>query len=603
MPILLATSLLTSASVSAADRTSADVAKQIDQLILDELSAEKTPAAPASADEDFLRRISFDIAGTIPSAREVTLFGLDPDPDKRIKAIDRLLQSDDYAESWARYWRDVIMVRATNQRARVANQPFIDFMRESLKENRGWDEITRDMITASGEVVENGETLLIFAQEGSPEDIAGEVSRIFLGIQMQCANCHDHPWDRWNREQFHELAAFFPRIGLRREAGDPRTYRVVSVDGGNDRQSRIEQFRKNLPNIFRFADRNRDGKLTKSETQRGPLSRQFDNFVRLADKNGDGALTLTELKEMPQPQQNQPGRGRAEHFMPDLNNPGDPGKKTDPRFFVTRATPKSGLDDLERRDLLANYITSTRNEWFAKAFVNRMWAEMTGEGFYMPIDDMGPDRSATYPEVLDLLASEFRSHDFDIQWLMKTIASTATYQREIRPQDESGQTPPFAAATPTRLRGDQLYNAITKVLGGEQAQSRRPVRGGGNGQSMMGRRTNARDGFAALFGFDPSTPQADITGNVPQALFMMNSPLLNSQINSRGFTRLAGLLRKYPDDEDAIPELYLMVLSREPSEKEMTIAKKYITRVGNRGEAFEDLMWTLLNSSEFLSKR
>ena len=100
-------------------------------------------------------------------------------------------------------------------RAPIVNQSFVSWMTESLKANDGWDDIARAMITASGDVRENGDTAIIFVQEGSPEDIAGEVSRIFLGIQMQCANCHDHPWDRWKRDEFHELAAFFPRISLR----------------------------------------------------------------------------------------------------------------------------------------------------------------------------------------------------------------------------------------------------------------------------------------------------------------------------------------------------------------------------------------------------
>ena len=118
-----------------------------------------------------------------------------------------------------------------------------------------------------------------------------------------------------------------------------------------------------------------------------------------------------------------------------------------------------------------------------------------------------------------------------------------------------------------------------------------------------GRGDSGRVAVAATFGFDPSTPQADITGNIPQALFMMNSPLVNSQINAKGFTRLSGLLRRYSDNDDALSELYLMMLAREPSDRERKIFTEYLAEVGNREEAFEDIMWSLLNSSEFLSKR
>lgn len=605
------TGLVLVSSASAAELTGqqseSNVAREIDRLIQAEHAAAGVQPAPLAADEDFLRRVTFDIAGTLPQPRDVTLFGLNPSRSKRTDAVEKLLGSDEYAETWARYWRDVIFSKATNMRAGFVNQSFIRWMTESLKENNGWDDIAQDMITASGDVRENGDTALVFVHEGSAEDIAGEVSRIFLGIQMQCANCHDHPWDRWKRDQFHELAAFFPRIRLQpvREEMRTVTYNVVSVTGSSGPANRREQLLQNLDRLFRFLDRNQDGKLTKVEAQRNPnFGRNFQQILDLGDKNKDGGLTKAEFRELPAPPANQPGRGSMEHFMADLLNPSSPGTQIDPKFFVTGVTAKAGLADLERRDLLSKYITSTRNEWFARAIVNRMWAEMTGEGFYMPIDDMGPDRTPSFPEVLDLLSEQFVQNGYDLQWLMKTIAMTQTYQRQIRPTDPSGEVIPFASATPTRLRGDQLYNAImTSLTGNTQIANPRQLGRNMAGGGMYRGARNPRDAFSQLFGFDPSTPQADITGNVPQALFMMNSPMLNNQINASGFTRLSGLLRKFPDNEDAINELYVMILAREPSEKELGIFKDYLAEVGNRNEAFEDLMWSLMNSSEFLSKR
>jgi hypothetical protein len=217
----------------------------------------------------------------------------------------------------------------------------------------------------------------------------------------------------------------------------------------------------------------------------------------------------------------------------------------------------------------------------------------------MPIDDMGPQRTALFPEVLDLLADGFVASQHDIKWLFRTIANTETYQRNIRARDASDTSPPFAAASPTRLRSDQLYSALTKVLGVEESQAQPAGRGPGN---PFGDRS-PRGQFNQLFGFDPSTPQEDITGTVPQALFMMNSPTINRLASAEGDTRLSRLLTKFDDNEDAINELYLLVLAREPSTKEMKICLDYIAQVSNRKEAFEDLMWSLLNSSEFVSKR
>jgi hypothetical protein len=583
----------------------AEVAAEVDRLVGAELKANEIEPAGISVDEDFLRRITLDLAGTLPLSRDVTLFGLSPNRTKREQAIERLLDSDEYAAAWARYWRDVIFVRATNMRAGFANQSFVSWMTDNLSENKSWADIATEIITATGDVRENGDTALIFAQEGSPEDVAGEVSRIFLGIQMQCANCHDHPWDRWKREEFHELAAFFPRISVRpiREDNRLQSYEVVSVNQSANPRDRFRELKENADRVFRFADRNKDGKLVKTEVGRTPLARAFDALLERGDKNKDGGLSLTELKAVEFPMPMQVGRGSTEHFMADLDDPSSRGEKIEPKFFLTGYTPKSGLDDIDRRETFSKYLTSSRNEWFSRAFVNRMWAEMTGEGFYSPIDDMGPDRDAVFPEVLDLLAAQFSSNGYDIRWLMKTIALTQTYQREVRSAEPGTEAIPFASATATRLRGDQLYSSIITVLGNENAAGRGRGQQMGTGGGMYRGARSPRDQFSQLFGFDPSTPQADITGNIPQALFMMNSPLLGGQINARGFTKLTGLLRRFPDNEDAINELYVMILSRETSDREMKITTEYLAEVGNREEAFEDLMWSLLNSSEFLSKR
>jgi len=589
--------------LQAQDSSSAATAGQLDQLILNELTAAETAPAAVSTDEDFLRRVSLDIAGRLPSAREITLFGLNPDPGKRSEVVDRLLASDAYAETWARYWRDVILMRATNQRAPLVSSSFIAWMTEMLRENRGWDEITTEILTASGDVREVGSTALMFAHEGVTEDITGEVSRIFLGIQLQCANCHDHPWDSWKREQFHELAAFFPRVGVRPIREEMRTvsWEVVSVNSTRDPRSRFADLQERAPGLMRFYDRNRDGRLTKGEIGRSPLARGFDLLLERGDKNKDGGLSLTELKELRPPVPAQPGRGSSEHYMQDLSDPSSRGKKIDPKFFVTSAVARTGLSDLDRRELLARYITGTRNEWFARACVNRLWSEFIGEGFYMPIDDMGPERTASHPKVLDLLASGFSQNQYDLKWLVRTITLSDTYQRAIRTA-EAAETP-FASATATRLRSDQIYNSIMTVLG-SGANSRRTPPGRNMAAAGMGRRPrDPKDQFALIFGFDPSTPQADLTGKVPQALFLMNSPQVNAQINAGFGTRLGRLVRRFPDDHDAISELYMMVLARDPSAAELKICRTYIAEVENRNEAFEDLMWSLLNSSEFVSRR
>jgi len=577
------------------EQSALQIAAKVDRLLQKTHDARGTKAAEIIQDEYFLRRVMLDLTGQLPKPEQVTLFGLDPDPAKRSKKISELINTKNYAVNWSRYWRDVIFSRATEQRSLISQQSFEDWLTQQFEQNRPWDAIAKSLLTATGDVRENGATALIFAQGGEPAEIAAEASRIFLGIQIQCANCHDHPSDIWKREQFHELAAFFPRVRVRpvRDA-QRRSFEVVSYDVQNASRSALNI---NPQFLMRNLDRNKDNNLSKSEVANSRLAQRFDRILQLADKNNDKMISLAELKNMPVPE-NLRRRTQTEYNMPDLSNPSSQGQRMNPVLFTSGDRVASGLTDIARREQLAKQMTNPDNPWFAQAFVNRMWSEMLGSGFSMPVDDLGPSRVASYPEVLKLLSEQFVQQKYDIKWLLTTIANTQAYQRSLQTQTQTADVE-FAAAIPTRLRADQIYNTLVTILGTPANTSRSRQRGnngyrGGN---------SIRRAFGQLFGYDPSTPQNDITGTVPQALFMMNSPVINNAIDTRSGGKLAGILRDFEDNDEAIAELYLLVLAREPARDEINISKNYIREVGNRSEAFEDLMWSLLNTSEFLSRR
>ncbi len=270
--------------------------------------------------------------------------------------------------------------------------------------------------------------------------------------------------------------------------------------------------------------------ISKEEGKQGfNGGRLFERQLEIGDTDKDGQLSLAELKKMPQ-QPMQRGRGSAEYHMPDLQHPQAEGKKLDPTFFLGNLTPGPGLSDLDRRRSLARYITSPDNPWFAKAFAGpAIWGQLASEGFYMPIDDIGPERTANYPAALEALAAGFTASGYDVPWLFRAIANTETYQRQIRPRDPAAPAPAFASATPVRLRADQLYSAIARVLGFKED-------GGGQRQQPMGGpyqpdRT-LRGQFHVKFGFDPSTTPDELMGTIPQALYMMNSGLINNLIRA-----------------------------------------------------------------------
>lgn len=288
-------------------------------------------------------------------------------------------------------------------------------------------------------------------------------------------------------------------------------------------------------------------------------------------------------------------QGRStEHYMPDLEHPELQGKVMTPVFFITGQKLRLGATDQERRQTLARWMTSPQNEWFGKALVNRIWSELVGEGFYEPIDDIGPERECAAPNTLEYLAAAFASSGYDIQWLFRTVMATELYQRASQPRRTS-QEPPLVANVPQPLRGDQVFDSLLNTLGLQGYEQR----GSGGGYARPGAQSG-RAQFNGVFGYDPSDRRGDVSGSIPQALLMMNASFVNSGISGRDRRGVLGQLLQIDDDEDLAIELYLHCLSRQPNEQELAECLAYVEEVGNRTEAFEDLFWALLNSTEFL---
>lgn len=578
-------------------RDASDVARELDRLANDHLERMSAQPAPLASDEDFLRRVSLDLTGVPPSPGEVTLFSFNPSSEKRAELVNQLLESDAYAANWSRYWRDVIFSRATDERTRRFQPVFENWLKERLAENESWDEIVTQILTATGDVSEQGSTALVMVHGGDPAEIAAEASRIFLGIQIQCANCHDHPTDQWKRADFHELAAYFTRVQFRQQMdGDRRTFVVSSLSERSNR-GRPQDLIQNADRLVRLMDRDGDGKISKQETANNPFERLYDRLVPLVDKDQDKMLSVEEIKSTPIMER--PGQGSAEYFMPDLNDPSSKGTPVHPVFFVNAEPAPQELSDVARRTFLAETMTAPDNPWFARAFVNRLWSEFTGAGFYMPIDDMGPERIAYAEEMLDVLAGQFVAHEYDIKWLMKTIVLTHTYQRALSADSDMM----FASGAPTRLRADALYDSFVKALGMDTNTNFVALRRRTNMAGPLGYFRTPRFQFTQLFEYDPSTPQADVTGTIPQALFLMNSPQVENAIQQTRGGKLTQILDQFEQDDAVTRELYLTVLSRQPTESELNIAREYLQEVDDRREAFEDLYWSLLNSSEFRTKR
>jgi hypothetical protein len=497
---------------------------EIDRLVAKELEQNKVEPAKVTTDEQFIRRVTLDLTGQLPLPADVDEFAADTSSNKRAKLIDKLLASEEFAQHWARYWRDVVTARLPEARFKFLSTTFEKWMAEELQKNKSWGDIARAMITASGELRfdepgKNGAAFFLAAHRGNdaPAEQAAETSRIFMGIQIQCAQCHDHPSDQWKRVQFHELAGYFARL---RE----RPLRQAGIQG-------------------------------------------------------------VELISAPQ----------GEHEMPSKEDP-KKGFTTHPQF-LNGHSPGRNLPDEKRRESLANDIVNKNNYWFAGAYVNRIWGELMGQSFYQPVDDMGPKKEAVFAGVLTRLTGSFRASNYDIKGMFRDIMNSETYQRQIRLGESTDQHLHFAAAYPTRLRADALWDSLVSVLGSlgpkmpPNTNTKGRPQGGFEGQ------------FKAEFDFDPSLKPDEVEGSVTQALLMMNDQTINQRIRAQGTNLLGRILTAYPNNNDALRMVYLRTLARKPTDHEMDKCRQYVEKTNNRAEAFEDILWALLNSTEFQTKR
>jgi hypothetical protein len=315
-----------------------------------------------------------------------------------------------------------------------------------------------------------------------------------------------------------------------------------------------------------------------------------------------------------------------------------------PKFFLASAKSDGQLpetiDAVARRNLGASYVTGQDNPWFARAFVNRMWYALFGESFYDAVDDLGPERTPKAQELVETLADQWQRGGYDIHWLFRTIMGTKAYQRKTRSTTSAAGKTAFASNCPSRLRSDQIVESLSEALGlpedlaavptaanrgplgrlaaGAQEPGKGKVQNAkkalesaglasapaqGKGGAKVMRLGGPRNAFNTLFGVDPSVPNEDVMGTIPQALFLMNGPMVHNRTQARPGTVLGEILSTSPNERAALNALYVRVLSRPPSAKEVDACSAYLERVGNRMEVFEDIYWALINSTEFVSRR
>jgi hypothetical protein len=375
-----------------------------------------TPAKPAG-DSEFLRRVYLDLAGSVPTYEETVAFLDSKDPARRNKLIDRLLADPRYAQHQADVWDMILFGRRPPGYDTDKREGFEGWMKSRFEKNVPYDSWARELLKAEGNSAENG-ALYYVQYRNAPEDAIEAIAQTFLGVQLHCARCHDHPYENWKQLDFYGMAAFLARLD------------VVSVGK-----------KGNLP-VYAIG-----------EYESGDL--QFTGPAKNAVPGKKGEPVKPKFLA-----------GAA------LDEPPAKGEKP-ARFADKKMPPKPKFS---RKDQLADWITRPDNPYFARAIANRVWAQYMGRGIVYPVDNLSESNKPSIPGLLDTLAKELVAHKFDLKWYIRELVNSRTYQLSGAGTGEA--MPAFYQHARSRpLSAEELVEAWRIVTGYtvvEQAGGKKP---------------------------------------------------------------------------------------------------------------------------------
>jgi hypothetical protein len=534
------------------------------------------PSGPA-ADTEFLRRITLDVVGTLPAPGEVRSFLGDRSPDKRVRKIDELLAHPMHAALWATRFLDITgcdvaaMEGPAEIRPRLARM-WHDWFRTRLAGNVPYDQIVRGVLCATSrdgaevrEWVERESARLQAAQAGDATDYAAKpgldlfwrrfasdgyfpieqmaerAAAAFLGVRIECAQCHKHPFDRWTQTDYRAFANVFARVQF-----------GLSPEGLAAAAELLEVRRRSDPG----------GVLP-------PTPRLREVYVA----------------ERPARQLADPATGRR---------------------LVPRALGGPTLEaegDCDLRERLFAWLTGPGNPYFARSFVNRVWAAYFGVGLVDPVDGFSVANPPSNPRLLDALATDFVAHGYDIRQLEQTILRSRAYGRSSVPAEGSlDDQSNFTHAVPRSLMAEVLVDVLNAALGVPGEFGRDAPREA-RAIEIATNRVESPDlaRIFRIFGRPQRTAVCDCERPrepaVPQTLFLMTDSGLLAKIRSG---RVKGLCESCLGDSDIIDELFLATFSRVPAEDERRAALDHLRSRTDRSAALADVVWALLNTREFI---
>jgi hypothetical protein len=501
----------------------------IDDAILTHLRALHIPPSPLASDSEFIRRAYLDAAGILPSPSEVEKFLKDPSTEKRNRLIDDLIKRPEFVDYWTYKWSDLLLV-SSNHLSNEEMWSYYKWIREGVESNKPWNDFATQIITASGNTLKNG-AANYWVIHRDPLDTSENMAQAFLGINISCAHCHNHPLAKWTQKDYYGMANLFARVRLK----------TFAPSG----------FRPGVGLLFNDVT-----------VYSAPTGEFMDDrlMIPLPPKPLDAAALSSEI-------------------------PGD------------------------TRQYFAKWLTSPENPFFARNIVNRIWRNFMGRGLIEPVDDLRDTNPATNDELLNALVKDFVAHGYDVDYLIRTVMRSATYQTSSKPLKENADDDKYGSHfVIRRLPAEVLLDAYSQV-------TQVPEEFEGYPKGMRGMQlpdTAVKSYFLTAFGrpVRQQTRESERTSvpTITQALHIINGDTLNNKLRAPG-NSVDMLIRLGFSDDQIVDYLYLASFGRHPTESERSAFLHALDsaeheRIADvedpRRAALIDMSWALLTGEEFM---
>ncbi len=501
----------------------------IDDYILKHLQVLHIPPSPPANDSEFIRRAYLDAAGILPTPVEVQKFLRDPSPNKRNQLIRNLMKRSEFVDYWAYKWSDMLLV-SSNHLSNEEMWSYYNWIRDSVATDKPWNTFVSQIVTATGNTVENGAANYWLIHR-DPLDTSENMTQAFMGVNITCAHCHNHPLAKWTQKDYYGMANLFARVRL-------KTFAPTS----------------SRPGV-------------------GPI---FNDVTVYSAPTGEFM---------------------DDRFMMPLA----------PKPLDAKALPIESTGDT--RQYFAKWLTSPENPYFARNIVNRIWRNFMGRGLVEPVDDLRDTNPATNDELLNALVKDFVAHNYDVDYMIRTIMESETYQASSMPLKENVADDKYGSHyVIKRLPAEVLLDAYSQVTQVPEKFDGYPI--GMRGMQLPD--TAVKSYFLTAFGrpIRQQTRESERTSvpTITQALHIINGDTLNNKLRAPD-SLVNGMLRRGLSDEQIVDYLYLASFSRPPTSVERSALvhalasaeQQKIAGVDNpRQAALIDMSWSLLTGEEFM---